>query len=385
MARKLEHIAFVTANYPSAQHPYGGMFVQQLVHALAREGTRCSVIHPIAVHRWLRAGIRKDRSLDIEPEDVPVRVYRPVYPSFSSKQVGPLNTARATQLFFDRAAWRAVRRLDGTPSVVYGHFLYPGGAAAVHAAKRLGIPSVVAVGEGEFWTVRPMGFPRAIRDYRDVDAVVAVSSVIKRNLTEDLRIPAEKIGVFPNGADLQRFYPRDRQEMRRKLGLPPDGFLVAFVGSFLQGKGADRVGAAIDGLDGVGGVFAGAGPCKPGGANVLFTGMLSHDQVPELLSAADVFVLPTLIEGSCNAIVEAMACGLPIVTSEGEFNDDLVDSSVSIRVDPLDVAAIRAAILRLRDDAELRREMGHRARQRALDFDVTLRARRIRSWIAERM
>ena len=111
---------------------------------------------------------------------------------------------------------------------------------------------------------------------------------------------------------------------------------------------------------------------------------VTHEEMPALLSACDVFVLPTLIEGSCNALVEAMACGLPIVSSTGEFNDDVLDESMSIRIDPLDVAAIRAAIVRLRDDPALRARMAAEALRRSRLFDVDDRARRMLAFMAER-
>ena len=107
--------------------------------------------------------------------------------------------------------------------------------------------------------------------------------------------------------------------------------------------------------------------------------------MPDLLAAGDVFVLPTLVEGSCNALVEAMACGLPIVSSVGEFNDDLLADDMSIRVDPLDVAAIRAAIVRLRDDAALRARMAGAARERAQRFDVDRRAQNVLDFMARRI
>ena len=85
-------------------------------------------------------------------------------------------------------------------------------------------------------------------------------------------------------------------------------------------------------------------------ANVGYIGSAHHDEVPEIISAADVFVLPTRVEGSCNAVVEAMACGLPIITSRGPHMDDLVDSETAIRVDHTDPSEIRAAIIAIKSD-----------------------------------
>ena len=385
MAGKLRHLALISRHYPSPRHPYDGMFVEQLARAIIRRGVRCTPIHPVKAHYWVQDLFSGGKRAPRTGEENGCGSVRPVYVSASSRQVGPVNTAWFTQASFQRAALRAIRRLDAPPDAVYGHFLYCGGGAAVWIGKRIDRPSFAAVGEGTFWSVNALGWQRARRDYRDVTGVIAVSSLVKKRLVAELYIPADKIVVFPNGVDRTRFFPRSRREARDKYGLPQDRFLVAFVGNFLHAKGVARVAEAIDGLDGVGGLFAGVGPLVPSGPGVLFAGRLPHEAVPEILSAADVFVLPTLAEGSCNAIVEAMACGLPVVTSDGEFNDDLVDESVSIRVDPMDVAAIRRAIVTLRDDAALRNRLAAAALVRAEQFDIDRRAERICTWIEARM
>ena len=247
----------------------------------------------------------------------------------------------------------------------------------------LGIPSFPCVGEGEFWTVQKFGAARARRDLAGAAGFMANSSLLKRMLGEQLGIAPERVGVFPNGVDLSRFHPRAKREARRRCGLPADGFLVACVGNYLRGKGPARVGEAIEGLDGVGGAFAGAGPLPPRGANVVFDRRIPHAQIPEFLSAADVFVLPTLAEGCCNAILEALACGLPVISSTGEFNDDILDDSVSLRVDPLDIGQIRAAIVALRDDPARRARMAEAARRHAERFDINVRAAAVLRFMAQ--
>ena len=116
---------------------------------------------------------------------------------------------------------------------------------------------------------------------------------------------------------------------------------------------------------------------------MLFKGKLKHDEVPLYLNAADVFVLPTLLEGCCNAIVEAMACGLPIISSNLPFNWDVLNESNSIMVDPMSVAEIRNAIIKLRDDKTLRDNMSIASLEAARDLTIEHRAEKIINFIQE--
>ena len=382
-------LAIVTSNYPTPDRPTYGTFVRQFAHALARQGVGCTVIQPVAIHE------ERGRSdfADCEREEAgggqTVAVYRPRFLSLSAREafvrLGPFNPSRFTLNRFAAAVRRTLRGQRIRPDALYGHFLYLAGAAAVRAGRDLGIPAFPCVGEGELWTVRQFGIDHARRSLAGARGFLANSSALKNTLIQQLGFSADRIGVFPNGTNLAAFKPLDRSAARARLGLPQDRFLVGAAGNFLEKKGIVRVGAAIAGMEGVSGVFAGSGPVPPTAPNVALCRRVAHEDMPILLSACDVFVLPTLVEGSCNALVEAMACGLPIVSSTGEFNDDVLDESMSIRVDPLDVSAIRQAVVRLRDDPALRARMAAAALRRSRLFDVDDRARRMVGFIMHRI
>jgi glycosyltransferase involved in cell wall biosynthesis len=102
-----------------------------------------------------------------------------------------------------------------------------------------------------------------------------------------------------------------------------------------------------------------------------------HEDVPVWLSAADLFVLPTLDEGCSNALLEALACGLPVVTSDRPFNRAVVDESVARLVEPRDPAAIGAAIAALVDRPEERAKLAGAALAHARAFSLERRAARI--------
>jgi teichuronic acid biosynthesis glycosyltransferase TuaC len=378
----LRHITFVTSNYPSPEHPSRGTFVQQFVEAVAEQGIRCTVIHPWKLHEWWRE--RHGDTGNTYRNGKGLQVYRPLTLSLSNHGIGRFNTFTLTHASFRRAVWRVLRRLPEKPDAVYGHFLYSAGATAVWAAQRLGRPGFVAVGEGTFWTLRPLGVERARRDFTRLAGAIAVSSMLKRRLVAEVGIPEDRVAVFPNGVDLGKFHRRDRAEMRRKHGLPTDRFLVIYVGNFILPKGVQRVAEGLRDLSGVAGIFLGSGPCPPQFSNLAFRGSVAHALVPEFLSAADCFVLPSDVEGCSNATLEAMACGLPVIVSEGEFNDDIVTPKCALRVPPLAVEAIRAAIMELRDNPTRSAAMAEAALHHSQRFDIRNRARCILDWMQEK-
>ena len=375
-------LAVITGSYPSANRPMEGSFVRQFVLALSRAGGDCVVIAPVSVvapRNWPLVP-RESRE---QAGGTVVRVLRPRYVSFSSRQLPGFNTALLTQRSFNGCVMRELHRLPCSPDVLYGHFLYSAGRAAVVAGIRLDRPSVVAFGESTFWSVEPTGFSTARRHFERVTGVLAVSSPGREVLIAHLGIPAEKIRVFPNGVDLSKFHARDRYAACRKFGLPSSTFNILFVGSFDDRKGVRRLLKAVEGLTSVRLVLVGRGSERVSSPNVAFQGSLDHDHVAEVLGAGDIFALPTTAEGSCNAIIEAMATGLPIVTSIGRYNDDIVDDDVAIRIAPMDVRAIREAIVALMNDPARRKSMSQACLEKSKQFDINLRARRVAAWLQE--
>ena len=93
------------------------------------------------------------------------------------------------------------------------------------------------------------------------------------------------------------------------------------------------------------------------------------------------FVLPTQKEGCCNAIVEALAMGLPVISSDGAFNDDILDEKNSMRINPDDVEAIAGAIKKIKEDSALRKQMSEYSLSRHANYSIEGRAQRIVEFI----
>jgi teichuronic acid biosynthesis glycosyltransferase TuaC len=375
-------LAVITGDYPSKQQPHVGTFVQQITQAMAQQGTQITVIAPrvLAPGRWHRYS-----QLAPDENEARITVLRPLMLSFSNRSLPWVgSTYRWSVWSFARTIQAVGRRLHPVPDCCYGHFLYPAGVAAANLAKLLGIPSVVALGESWLPYYESQLEPGRIRnDVAGFAGIIAVSEVNRSYCINQFGAPPRKVMLLPNAVDISLFYPRDRQKSRERHGLPQDRPIVAFVGHFNKRKGPLRLMEALKTMPEVGAIFLGAGSQVPTGSQVLFAGPVPHAEIPEWLSTADLFVLPTLAEGSSNALLEAMACGLPVVTSDRPFNHEMLDNTVACLVDPCDIAAISGAIRELLIDTNRRQQMREAALARARRYTLQDRAELILSWIEE--
>ena len=224
--------------------------------------------------------------------------------------------------------------------------------------------------------MKTYGIPKS-SELKGLAGIVSVSSKNTKELNDLGIVSSVPILTAPNATDLSLFYKMDKDKCRKKLGLPNDKFIVGFVGGFIERKGDKRLLEAINSIDGAYAAFAGRGENPPSGEKVLFCKALQHEDVSVFLNAIDVFCLPTLSEGSCNAIVEAMACGCPIISSNLPFNDDALNDENSIRIDPMSVSEIRKAVLKLKEDEALRAKLSGLSQETAKNFGINERAKKI--------
>ena len=370
----------IAANYPSEHSPQRGAFVHVLMRDMNSEGVAPTVIAPEKIVSRSSLGIPRRLAPKSETREG-VDVRRPRYLPLSSRSLPfGVSTFRWTVSNFSRSALKYAMTFEVRANLCYGHFLYPAGLTAQRLSRRLGLPSVVALGEGTFAPYEShFGFEHVKTLINDFDGIAAASEAIKQRCISRYGVATEKIGVFPNAA-ASRFHPRPRTEMREKLGLPLDRPIVAFVGHFDRNKGSQRVMEAIRDRPEIAAFFLGSGDLTPTGPQVLYAGLVPHAQIPEWLSAADVFVQPVFIEASSNSMKEAMACGLPIVSSDIATNREFLDESMAALVDPSDIRQIRDAIADLIDDPGKRDSMGRSALEASDQFRSVDRARKMLRW-----
>lgn len=373
----MKKIVIISPGYPS-KHKSTFTFVQQLIEEFALLGIECHVIAPHSITN--NKSFLRDRVEHKECEGGgSITIYRPNYISFSNLRI---SSFRPSSWSFNRAVNRTLKKIGPNIDCIYGHF-WASALAGYRYAKAHNIPLYTATGESVIPEYVVNKKNNNFYDY--VSRVVCVSS---KNLEESIQkglTIREKCKVIPNAINPERFRLLDKEECRKKLNIPKDAFIVISVGWFSERKGTKRISDAIDKIqDGsINSIFIGKGTEEPSCENILFKGPVPHELIPIYLNASDVFVLPTLHEGCCNAVIEAMACGLPVISSDRSFNHDILDKENSILINPNDVDAIAEAILKIYKDSILRKKLSEKALLTASQLAINIRARRIIDFITK--
>ena len=275
---------------------------------------------------------------------------------------------------------RAIR-----PTIV--HSRNWGGIEAPVAARSAGVPAIVHSEHGYQLDMKD-GLPlrqRVMRHvaYRCAHAVFTVTDELRDFHAAQAWWNPKSMGVLHNGVDGRRFSPSVdvSRRVRLQLGIPRDALVVGFVGRLIALKDVKTLLLALENVvpdvPEVHAMIVGSGPELVRLQNyvagserlrdrVCFAG--SREDVADLLKAMDIFVLPSLMEGMSNTILEAMATGLPIVaTAVGGNPEILTDSRCGYLFQPGDAASLSEKLSSLLRSKEKRDRFGRESRERVMN------------------
>ena len=333
-------IVVYSSLFPSAAQPNAGLFIRE---RMFRVGKRLPMV-VVSPKPWF-------------PGQGLIRLFRPHYrpmPARREVQDGitvlfprflalPGLLRGLDSLFMALGSYLTMRRLKAQGyNLIDAHFAYPDGHAAVLLGRWLGLPVTVTLRGTEVPHSRnPVLRPKLQEVFRQARKVIAVSDSL-RQLAVSLGLPEDKGIVVGNGVDTAKFQPVDRQTARARYGLPDEAKVLITVGALVERKGFHRI---IDCMPALLErhphlhylIVGGASPEGDMEAELRaqvarlglvgrahFLGPIPPEELKWPLSAADVFVLATRNEGWANVILEAMACGLPVVATDVGGNREVV-------------------------------------------------------------
>lgn len=324
--------------FPSSARPVHGIFVETRLRELLKSGeVQAKVVAPVpwfpltaprfGTYAKFAATPRHEQRNGLE-------VFHPRYllPPKVGMNVAPWSMALAALPLLKR-----LQRQGFDFDLIDAHYYYPDGVAAGLLAKWLGKPFVVTARGTDLNLIPQYAFPRRL--ILDTAARAGGSIGVSQALMDTLRgLGSEptKLHTLRNGVDLERFVPESRQAARERLGLPVDATYLLSVGNLIELKGHHLAVEALVRLPLVTLLIAGAGSEEARlrslaerlgvGGRVRFVGLVPQAELKWWYSAADALTLCSSREGWPNVLLEAMACGTPVITTRVGGTPDIVSA-----------------------------------------------------------
>ena len=292
-----------------------------------------------------------------------------------------LNIPGVRGLMFKKNAKKALESLleKEDIDIIHGHYLFPAGAAAVEVGNEHGIKTYVTAHGSDMFEVykkQPIMRSTLKNVLKRADVVLAVSNALRHEIiATGVSGISNKTRICWNSVDIEKFSQNEDNSFRNELGLT-DKPIVLFVGNLIKRKNVDslleakKIANSNYYL-----VIVGDGPLfkklkkKVEDENirdVIFTG--SRNDVENIIPSCDVLVLPSLSESFGLVLIEALACGKPVIGSNVGGITEIITDDVGLLVNPNKVSSIASAIDRIINDGEFRNLLSSNARDRAINF-----------------
>jgi glycosyltransferase involved in cell wall biosynthesis len=329
---KLRILTFTTL-YPNAAKPQHGVFVENRLRQLISSGEISSrVLAPVSYFPFSGDRFGRYATFAKAPLSETRFGIEIDHPRFLT--IPKLGMTVAPFLLYASARFSIARllRAGWTFDVIDAHYFYPDGVAAVMLGRAFGIPVTVTARGTDVNVVPNYSVPRRLILWaaEHADGLIAVSNALAMRLA-DLGIDRSRVTVLRNGVDATLFRPtvpfRNPEHARQSP-------LAVSVGNLVPLKGHDLAISALTEIRELGLWIVGGGPerrrlealAKRLGVDsrVSFLGVLPHEKMPEVYSAADVLLLASEREGWPNVLLEAMACGARVITTNVSDVPDVV-------------------------------------------------------------
>ena len=346
----------LTSLYPSIARPRHGIFVETRMNRLVATGSvTANVVAPVPWFPFTQAQFGKYADLAKTPTNETRRGLPVAYPRyFMVPKVGLRWQAKSMAFAVLRHLRRTVSN-GALPDLIDGQYLYPDGVATAIVAATLGRPYVLTArgSDVNILAEHPTVQSAILRAIEGAAITITVSSALRDALLH-LGCDASRIVCLRNGVDLELFKPIDRLAARQRLGINAK-YAIASVGNLVAEKRHALAINALTHLSDTIYLIVGDGSereelkrlaiARSVRDRVVFLPNRSQRELVDIYSAVDLLVLPSSREGWPNVMLEALACGTPVVASDvGGVREMLTSNVAGIAVASSDAADFAAAI-----------------------------------------
>jgi len=323
-----------TTLYPDSTRPRHGIFIETRLRRLAVNGALESiVVAPVPWFPWRGARFGSYAAYARVPAAEERHGFRVIHPRYPLIPRIGMNVAPFLLASFAVPAIKRLLTQGYDFDLIDAHYFYPDGVAAALIGKMLGKPVVISARGSDINVIGEYYLPRKLIQYaaRRADHVVAVSSALRERLLA-LGVEPSKVSVFRNGVDTELFHPLPRDALRQRLGW--DGQVLLAVGNLVPLKGYDIAIASLTHLPQALLILVGDGPERTAletqarelgvADRVKIVPPVNQAVLCEYYNAADQLILASRSEGWPNVLLEAMACGTPVVASRAGGTPEIV-------------------------------------------------------------
>lgn len=374
---RLDRLSIYTEIFPTGRFVESGGFVLNLAEGFNRAGTSVNVEVLASVLSLVR------RRVLWFPRNRMVRGVPVHWSYFLSRGVPSLwsRGPRGRSEIFDRFYSAAKRKWSDRRAQYSTCLAYFSSTGIALLAARPASTIYVECGESDLEESRQRIGPTRFDEILPRAAGIVAVSRYNADWIRERYGDRVRVIHLPNPYNEAFFYFRPKSVVREELGMDGTKICVAFAGHFVERKGPLRVDAALQQTSAYG-VFMGSGPQVPRSGRVLRASAVPNHDLGRWLSACDMLVLPSLAEGMATVIVEAMACGLPLVVSDRYFNRSFLTEANAVFVDPLSVDDIARGIRYLVDRPDVRAAMSAENIRNSEKFGLSYRIDRMSEFMS---